>query len=257
MDEFLRSHTILLTGSSGVVGTDISLYLAQMGFRIRPLIRSGENNRYHFDDIHKEDNYVVIHAGVPFHPRSSRKRKQYFLNTLELFESARHRDFKLIFVSSQSSRSDNPSFYSRDKKVLEQAALSKGFRVIRLGVYLPTLTAKKALVTKCVEKLNVGGINRAFRCIPSTNSKQFADAIIESLNDWNKPHDEIDYVLSAFEEKQVKNHADSISNRLNSRYGRTNSSHDTFKIVTILNFATYGLIDPIINLMYDLRYYAK
>jgi hypothetical protein len=248
---------ILLTGASGVVGTDLTILLESKNHKVIPMLRCSSSGKYLVsqDDLQSTD--LVIHAGVPSHPRISKKRKEYFSNSIELLEKVRKANASLIFISSHSSRVDNFSQYSRDKHFLEKQVLEMGFSVLRIGVFASSDDLKPSLVVRFVNFFGSSVLHNYFQNLPTTNSENIASSVQAIHNHehkfWN--------CFSVLNSKHfLEGNEVSIlnSNCLRAvNFIEFNQKQWLINFVNLLNKLTFSLIDPLINLLYDLKHYAK
>jgi hypothetical protein len=248
---------IFLTGASGVVGTDLTIVLESKNHKVVPLLRCSSSGKYLVsqDDLQSMD--LIIHAGVPSHPRTLKKRREYFSNSIELFEKVRMANASLIFISSHSSRVGNFSQYSRDKHFLEKTVLEKGFSVLRIGVFVSSGDSKHSLVVRFVNVFGSSVLLSYFQNLPTTNSENIASSIQAMHNHehkfWN--------CFSVLNTKpSLEGNEISLVNSNNLRavnFVDFNQKQWLIKFVNLLNKLTCSLIDPLLNLLYDLRHYAK
>jgi hypothetical protein len=248
---------IFLTGASGVVGTDLTFVLERKNHTVIPLLRCSSSGKYLISKDYLKRMDLVIHAGVPNHPRTLKKRREYFSNSIELFEKVKMANANLIFVSSHSSRVCNLSQYSRDKHILEKKVLEKGFSVLRIGVFMSSVDSKNSLVVRFVNFFGSSILLNYFQNLPTTNSEIIASSI-EALNNHENKFWNCFSVLKT--KRSLKGNEISLVNTNSLRavnFVDFNQKLWLIKFVNLLNKLTFSLIDPLLNLLYDLKHYVK
>lgn len=248
---------ILLTGANGVVGTELAMKLRDQGYLVVPVIRCSSTGKYLLSQSDIGGSDLVIHAGLPGHPRTLKKRREYITNTNELFEKVRIANRPLIFISSHSSRANNPSQYSRDKHFLEKKALDNNLSILRIGVFLATVDLRQSLVVRFLKLFGTPELVISSKNLPSTNSVNIVSSIQLILSHDHKVWNCFSSLSSKFsiEEREVEKTIDSFLLAVN--FVDFNQNKLMIYVVNLLNKLTFSFTDPIINLMYDLRHYAK
>jgi len=255
-DSFMK-RKIYISGAGGVVGTELKTKLAQKGFQVFPINRSGISGDYLLNDFDFSDGDLIIHAGIPFHPRTPKKRADYNSNSKALFKYANDKGIDLIFISSHSSREDNPSQYSRDKSYLEKLAMEQNCSVLRIGVFHSSQNAKQSLVVRAVNLFNLSFLKRLFDNLPVTQAQE----IIESIEDITGSDHKI-WNCYSFSHSSTGEKDSALIKIYNLKPTPTDvSEHGKRKtllaFVNIINLLTHSFLDPIVNFASDLRYYAK
>lgn len=255
--EFDKFEKIRITGSNGVVGSFIYGELKSLGLSVFPIKRQKEDNSYILDDGFDSKSELIIHCGVPSHPRTRKKRMMYLENTIRLFDWAAKNDFELIFVSSHSSRSSNYSLYSQDKGIFEELAISMGFRVLKLGVFIGPKVSRINVTLDFLREISVPFIQSSLRNIPTSQSKYLLTSLVNLTNSnykmWGWVKGSTFGV--ALEDVEIQKVTNGVTRRTLGNYKEKKSWR--IRLVNLSCFLTFGLADPFINLGYDVKYYAK
>ena len=136
---------IILTGVSGSIGQAVIQICKELEIKTTNfplprylLFKNRESEFYQDlrDQIDVNARNVFLHLGHPGIFASSKTYEIYRRNSLILFEACKVLKLPLIFASSASCFEDNTSFYSRFKYKMEGLAISKGHKVIRLGIFI-------------------------------------------------------------------------------------------------------------------------
>lgn len=248
---------ILLTGASGVVGTDLARKFRESNFTVVPLIRCSGTGKYLLFQNNLQSFDLIIHAGLPGHPRTRKKRREYISNTIELYQAARLSRTHLIFISSHSSRSSNPTQYSRDKHQLEKLALEYGFSVLRIGVFAASDDLKQSLLTRWLKIFGSIIFDYVLGIFPSTNSDNIQNSIrLIQFHD----HKIWECFTTLRPEVVFERKEETITSRQYLRainFVEFNQNKCVLYLIDLVNKLTFSFIDPILNILYDLRYYVK
>jgi hypothetical protein len=247
---------ILLTGASGIVGTDLAKKLRESNFTVVPLTRCSLTGKYLLFQNDLQSIDLIVHAGLPDHPRTRKKRREYISNTLELFQMAKLSQTHLLFISSHSSRADNPTQYSRDKNQLEKVALEYSFSVLRIGIFAVSDNFKQSLVIRWLKIFGSSTLKYVLEILPSTNSENIQNSIkLIQFHDHK--------IWECFTTLRTKVASEGKDETTISPYlrainiGDFNQKKWLVNFIDLVNNLTFSFIDPILNLLYDLRYYAK
>lgn len=257
MDDSPLNENIYLTGARGFVGSDLTLNFIAKGFQVTPIGRSQVTGKYLLNASEVLPADTIIHAGIPSHPRTKKKRTEYFSNTKELFALAKESKANLIFISTHSCRCNNPSQYSRDKFELECLALESNGSVLRIGIYHSSQDSKNSSILRVVGLFKTPTISHLFDNIPKTRF----DSIFHSLRAIQL---EPNRILSCYETEipRANENSSSSPDFCNSHHiyleqFAYRKKSFSFCLVKIANFLTNSFADPFINLAYDLKHYAK
>jgi len=142
--------TVIVTGSSGLVGSSLVSYFSGLGFKVRAFQRSAPKRKlesvefYPFDLNDVQDNGFVgadylIHCA--YRPIISKKERESGNNvdlegTKKIIALARKHGVKLIFLSSTSAHSDALSFYAKNKLQMEGLFDTEKDLVLKLGLVI-------------------------------------------------------------------------------------------------------------------------
>jgi hypothetical protein len=253
-DEF---EEIWITGSNGVVGSSVYKDLNNLGLTVIPIQRQKKKNSYILKNEFHSKRGLVIHCGVPSHPRTRRKRRKYLENTIMLFDWAAKNNFELIFFSSHSSRSNNGSLYSRDKRMYELLAISMGFKVIRLGIFIGPKPSYINKTLNLLQKFRLTFLQKLLGSIPVCQSEN----VLQSLSKMTCSNNKI-WGWTKSSSTAVELDITEIQTGANTTTRKNIYSYDEKKswrirLGDLICFLTFGFADPFINLGYDLKYYAK
>jgi hypothetical protein len=248
---------ILLTGASGVVATELAKKLRESNCIVVPLIRCSSTGKYLLNQNDLASIDLIIHAGLPGHPRTLKKRKDYISNTIDLFQTAKLSQTNLLFISSHSSRASNPTQYSRDKNLLERMALANNFSVLRIGVFVVSDDLKKSLVIRWLKLFGSSIVKYFLEILPSTNSENILSSIKLIRFHDHKIWDCFT-LLSSKMASEGKEEILTISPCLRAiNVVDFNQKKWLVSYVDLLNKLTFSFIDPLLNLLYDFKYYVK
>jgi hypothetical protein len=220
-------------------------------------MREGTTHQYKLDTRHFTESDLVIHAGIPSHPRTPKKRREYIRNSIELFDFARELGANLVFISSHSARSNNPSQYSRDKLYLEEIALDYNFSVVRLGIFSSSVSRKHSLILKFLEFMRFSRLQRISENLPRSCSEELQiclDLISgDSGGRWN---------CYSFPNNSVEVEIHEVNKNVPYRISPENAGtyfpkRSGTHVVSFVNAMTFSFSDPVFNLMSDLKYYGK
>jgi nucleoside-diphosphate-sugar epimerase len=145
-----RMSTIIVTGSTGLVGSALVAHLARQGFQVRAfqrviLVDKLPNISYHpFDlkDIRDEGfsgaDYIVHCAYQPVVSKEERESGASLDESAAhvLIGLARKYGIKIIFLSSTSAHADAHSWYARTKANTEKLFDTNRDLVLRLGLVI-------------------------------------------------------------------------------------------------------------------------
>ncbi len=147
----MNNHpTVIITGSSGLVGSALVSYFAQQGFHVRALQRvvphSGDPrvSYYPFDladvrDRGFEGADYIIHCAyqpvVSLWERLSGTSTDVE-GTKKIISLARKYDSKMIFLSTLSAHADAKSYYARQKLLAEKLFDAQKDLILKLGIVI-------------------------------------------------------------------------------------------------------------------------
>ncbi|MEK7659275.1 MAG: NAD(P)-dependent oxidoreductase [Patescibacteria group bacterium] len=142
--------TIIITGSSGFIGSSLVSYFLKLGFRVRAFQRSLPKQKsppaayYSFDLADVQDqgfagaNYLIHCA---YRPIISRQDKESDVNidiegTKKIISLSRKHAIKMVFLSTVSAHSNAESYYARHKLLAEDLFDIKKDLILKLGLVL-------------------------------------------------------------------------------------------------------------------------
>ncbi len=143
-------RTIIVTGSSGLVGSHLVSYFSELGFQVRALQRNQlashvQNVQYiPFDLSDVQDNGFagadcLVHCA--YRPVISKQEREADINwdlegTKKIVALARKHGIKLIFLSTFSAHEDAQSHYAQNKLLIEQFFDTQRDLILRLGIVI-------------------------------------------------------------------------------------------------------------------------
>lgn len=147
----MGSHlTIIITGSSGLVGSALVSYFARRGFRVRAFQRTPCRHEiesvscYPYDLTDVRDNGFegadyIVHCA--YRPVVSKEERQWDINvdvegTKKTLMYARAHGIKCIVLSSTSAHPESRSYYARTKLLIEGLCEPNKDLVLKLGLVL-------------------------------------------------------------------------------------------------------------------------
>ena len=142
--------TIIVTGSSGMVGTSIVSHFSQLGFRVRAFQRKFLKSHdplisYHSFDLAdvKDQGFQGAHYLVhcAYRPFISREERESGVNidiegTIRIISFCRAHGIKLIFLSTLSAHPDARSYYAKHKLIAEGLFDVSTDLILKLGIVL-------------------------------------------------------------------------------------------------------------------------
>ena len=147
----MNSHsTIIITGSSGFIGSSLVSYFFKLGFQVRAFQRSLPKEKYPsviyypFDLANVQDQGFagadyLIHCA--YRPIISRQEKKSDTNTdiegtKKIISLSRKYAIKMVFLSTVSAHSNAKSYYARHKLLAEGLFDTKKDLILKLGLVL-------------------------------------------------------------------------------------------------------------------------
>ncbi len=145
-----NGKTIVVTGSSGLVGSALVTYLATRGYTVRALQRNAPvqllpNVTYvPFDlasvrDEGFEGADAIVHCA--YRPIISRNERLHgpnydFIAAEKIIALSRRRGIRLLFLSSLSAHTEAVSYYGQNKFRVEQLFDPQSDTILRLGIVI-------------------------------------------------------------------------------------------------------------------------
>lgn len=142
--------TIIITGSSGLVGSALVSYFARRGFRVRAFQRTPCRHEielvscYPYDLADVRDNGFegadyIVHCA--YRPVISKQQRQSHINvdiegTKRTIAYARAHGVKFILLSSTSAHPESRSYYARTKLLIEGLCDPNKDLILKLGLVL-------------------------------------------------------------------------------------------------------------------------
>jgi nucleoside-diphosphate-sugar epimerase len=154
-----KQPTIIITGASGLVGTELVDYFSRHGYNVRALVRKPEAftntdlvtyfaydmSRPFDDDIFEKADYLVHAAYI----KDGKDIMEANIDSAKaLLKASRvHKIKKNIFISSMSADKDALSAYGKQKYAIEQLFHGKNDTVIRSGLIIGDGGLAKQVIT--------------------------------------------------------------------------------------------------------------
>lgn len=145
-----NNPTIIITGSSGLVGSSLVSHFSKLGFNVRAFQRSVPKNEnplityYHFDLANVQDEGFtgadyLIHCA--YRPVISKRERESGNNvdiegTKRVIALARKHNIKIIFLSTVSAHPAAKSFYAQNKLHIESLFDVKKDLILKLGLVI-------------------------------------------------------------------------------------------------------------------------
>jgi|LauGreSBDMM110SN_4_FD.fasta_scaffold25101_2 dTDP-4-dehydrorhamnose reductase len=237
---------ILITGGNGIVGQILIKSFNKSHFDILHLHHSRNYSNYSLPkltDMNKYERITVIHSGQPKAPRSLIERVNYKKASCRLFKESIEKNFSVIFVSSMSAHNGNLSYYSKDKKYLENMVINYGGCVIRLGLVESKLSSSPYFkVKKLYKQLNAIGLTNLvnFNSYEITKAQDLSDFI--SFSEISKLKGYLNIASSSFELKDINS------------FKLSKKTFCAFRILlVILSRLNLGRADAFLNLSAGMR----